>query len=102
MVLRVRGGFSSHGEIMKVALTTMPVNPGDMLLVDEPESGQDADGVQGMRRSFDALCAKGCQVITASHHPLMWNDANIIELVPGYVKQVNENYCKNCCRDNMP
>ena len=95
MILRTRGVFSSHGEIMKAALGSLPIRRGDLLLVDEPESGQDAAGVQRIRHGFEMICAEGCQVIAASHHPFMWGDAHIIELVPGYVKQVQEHYSKS-------
>ncbi|NCC52472.1 MAG: hypothetical protein EOM20_14810 [Spartobacteria bacterium] len=94
MVLRTRGIFSSHGEIMKVALNTLPIQAGDVLLVDEPEAGQDADGVHRLREGFAAICATGCQVIAASHHPFMWKDARLIEMVPGYIHRVQEEYCR--------
>ena len=99
MVLRVRGGFSSHGEIMKAAIGSLPIQRNDLLLVDEPESGQDAEGVQLIREGFEAICAQGCQVIAASHHPFMWGEAHIIELVPDYMKQVREKYCTYICSD---
>jgi len=99
MVLRTRGIFSSHGEIMKVALGSLPIQQGDLLLVDEPESGQDAAGVQRIRKGFEAICSKGCQVIAASHHPFMWGEAHIIELVPDYMKQVRKKYCTYICSD---
>lgn len=44
MLLRVRGQFSSHGEIMKAAMVSLPMRRGDVLLMDEPETDQDFDG----------------------------------------------------------
>ena len=98
MILRTRATFSSHGEIMKSVLTSLPLRRGETLLVDEPESGQDAGSVQRIRRGFDAICQQGGQVIAATHHPLLLKDANIIELMPGYAGELREMYCKSVCR----
>ena len=97
MILGTRGIFSSHGEIMKDALTSLPLPEGDTLLVDEPESGQDGGSVQHIRRGFDAICRKGGQVIAATHHPLLLQEANIIELIPGYAQELYKMYCKSVC-----
>ena len=97
MILKVRGVFSSHGEIMKAALASLPIHKGDTLLVDEPEAGQDLEGIQTIRKGFDLLCKQGCQVIAATHHPLLLADANIIELVPGYVQKVQTIFCRAVC-----
>jgi predicted ATPase len=94
MILKIRGVFSSHGEIMKVALTTLPVREGDSLLIDEPEAGQDMDGWKQIRKGLNAICSKGGQVILASHHPFFLQDANIIELVPGYAKKIRREFCR--------
>jgi len=97
MILRTRGIFSSHGEIMKDALTTLPLGKGETVLLDEPESGQDAGSVQRIRQGFDAICRKGGQVIAATHHPFLLRDANIIELVPKYAEELRAMYCRSLC-----
>jgi len=97
MVLRARGTFSSHGEIMRTSIGSLPIREGDVLLIDEPEAGQDAEGVERVRRGLEAICAKGGQVIAASHHPFMWGDAHVIELAPGYLSEVRKHYCKEVC-----
>ena len=91
-VLRIRSLFSSHGEIMKAALTSLPVRKGDCLLIDEPEAGQDLEGILRLREGFAAVCAAGGQVVVASHHPVFWRDVNLIELVPGYAASTREKY----------
>lgn len=68
MLLRTRGTLSSHGEIMKAALVSLPAGSGDIVLVDEPESGQDFAGVQRIRMGSEQLEASNVQVIAASHH----------------------------------
>ncbi|WP_160300598.1 ABC transporter ATP-binding protein [Kiritimatiella glycovorans] len=85
MILRVRGVFTSHGEIMRSALAAVPLREGETLLVDEPEAGQDLEGVKRIREAFDVLCARGGQVIAATHHPVLMEGVKVIELVPGYV-----------------
>ena len=100
MVLRTRGLFSSHGEIMKAALTAIPLQKGDTLLVDEPESGQDLASVRRMREGFDAIIKQGGQVIAATHHPILLRDANIIELVPGYAEDLRRELCGALCECN--
>jgi ABC-type transport system involved in cytochrome c biogenesis ATPase subunit len=88
MILRIRSIFSSHGQIMKSALTALPVKEGDCLLIDEPEAGQDLQGIQHIREGFQAVADRGGQVIIASHHPAFWNDVHVIELGKGYIEQV--------------
>ena len=90
MILRSRGVFASHGEIMKSALASIPLRKGETLLVDEPEAGQDMEGVRRIRRGLDSLCRKGGQAIVASHHPAMMVSAHLIELAPGYLGHVRE------------
>ena len=87
-LLKIRGQFSSHGQILKAALGSLPIRSGEVLLIDEPEAGQDFSGVEQIRKGFEAICAKKGQVIAASHHPAIWREANIIELVPGYADKV--------------
>ena len=95
MILRTRALFSSHGEIMKDALTTIPIHKGETLLVDEPETGQDIDGIQRIRKGFDAIIKEGGQVIMATHHPLLLLNTNIIELVPNYVEKMHKIFLKS-------
>ena len=94
MILRVRSIFSSHGQIMKTALTSLPIRKGDCLLVDEPESGQDLEGILLIKEGFKAICEEGGQVVIASHHPAFWKDAHVIELGKGYTEAVRQQ-----CRD---
>lgn len=93
MVLKTRGIFSSHGEILRAALFSLPVRKESVFMVDEPEAGQDMDGVKRIREGFDKICDSGGQIIIASHHPLLLNNANIIELVPGYTEQLKTTFC---------
>jgi len=94
MLLRTRGMFSSHGEIMKAALVSLPVRKGDIVLVDEPESGQDAAGVQRIRKGFEQLAANDVQVIVASHHPLFLQDGRVVELATGYAAHLRAEMCR--------
>lgn len=102
MVLRTRGIFSSHGEIMRSALFSMPIQQGGVLLVDEPEAGQDLAGVERIRKGFDEICASGGQVIAASHHPLLMREAHLIELVPDYAETVRSSLCQSICGNPAP
>ena len=97
MILQTRGVFSSHGEIMKIALTTIPLRKGETLLVDEPEAGQDMESVQRIREGFDAIIKQGSQVITATHHPFLLRDANIIEISHGYAEHLRREFCTTLC-----
>ena len=96
MTLRARAPFSSHGQIMKAALTSIAIRRGESLLIDEPESGQDLEGTLRLRNGFKAICAKGGQVIVASHHPAfcLWEDAHLIELEEGYAQYLRLAYRK--------
>jgi predicted ATPase len=93
MILQTRGVFSSHGEIMKAALATVPLRRGETLLADEPEAGQDMASVRRIRAGFDAIVRQGGQVIAATHHPFMLRDANVIELEPGYAETLRKEFC---------
>jgi ABC-type Mn2+/Zn2+ transport system ATPase subunit len=89
MALRLRGSFSSHGQIIRHALATLPAGPHGMtLLIDEPEAGQDFAAVQRIKTLIDAACAQGYQFIVASHHPVFWFDTHLIELEPSYTRRV--------------
>lgn len=97
MALKTRAVFSSHGQILRAALAALPIRTGDVLLIDEPEAAQDLGGVEEIRKAFAAVCAKGGQVIAASHHPIIWQDANVIELVPGHETEVRQGLCRALC-----
>ncbi len=97
MILRTRGVFSSHGEIMKVALTSISLRKGETLLVDEPEAGQDMQSVRCIRQGFDAIIKQGGQVIAATHHPFMLHNANVIELSHGYAQELRKAFCEFLC-----
>ncbi len=89
MALRLRGSFSSHGQIIRQALAALPAGPRGMtLLVDEPEAGQDFAAVQRIKALVDAACAEGYQFIVASHHPVFWFGTHLIEMDPGYTHRV--------------
>lgn len=90
-ILQTRGLFSSHGEIMRDVLATLPIGPGDVLLLDEPEAGQDASWAERLRRGLlDLHQEMGVQIIMATHHPLLWWETNVIELAPGYRKRTRD------------
>jgi len=93
MILKTRGVFSSHGEILRAALFSLPIREGSVFLVDEPETGQDIEGVERIREGFDKIVASGGQVIVATHHPLIMRDATITELVPGYTSLIQQTLC---------
>ncbi len=85
-VICARAMFSSHGETMRDVLGFMNFKQGDCLLLDEPETGHDIKWIMRIRKGLDAICKKGCQVIAASHHPGIFNGANLVELRRGYIK----------------
>lgn len=93
-IVKVRAMFSSHGETMRDVLATFRFSPGDTLLIDEPEYGHDIGWITRIRKGVDILARDGCQVIIASHHPVFWNKANIIELKKNYVKKSKAQFKK--------
>ncbi len=94
IILQTRGIFSSHGEVMRDALATLAVGPGDTLLIDEPDAGQDAAWVERLRDALAGLArTRGVQVIMATHHVLLWQGARLIELAPGYAAEVRRRFC---------
>ncbi len=83
--------FSSHGETLRDVLRYMPIKPGDCLLLDEPEAGQDLEWILKIRKGLDFLAAKKkCQIIVASHHFAFWKGANVIELKKDYWQKMFE------------
>lgn len=97
LILRARGGFSSHGEIMKTALASLPLRAGEVFLIDEPEAGQDLSGVLRIQKGFETLLKQKVQVIAASHHPLLIQHGHLIELEKGYAASLLKQYrCQLC------
>lgn len=94
-IIKVRALFSSHGESMRDVLRYMPVNKSSCLLLDEPESGHDLKWVIKIRKGLDNLAKTGVQIILATHHPVFWKDANIIELKRNYIRKALELLKKN-------
>lgn len=93
-IVKVRAMFSSHGETMRDVLATFRFAPGDTLLIDEPEYGHDIGWITRIRKGVDMLARDGCQVIVASHHPIFWNKASIIELKKDYIKKSKAQFRK--------
>jgi energy-coupling factor transporter ATP-binding protein EcfA2 len=89
MALRIRGSFSSHGQMLRQALASLATTQGTTLFIDEPEAGQDFDTVRRIKGLIDAACTRGYQVIAASHHPVFWVDTHLVELEAGYVERVS-------------
>ena len=95
VVLHTRALFSSHGEIMRDALTSVAFGQGDTLLLDEPDSGQDVAWIERLRAALADFAERlGVQVIMATHHPLLWRGAHLIELAPGYAAEVRCRFCQ--------
>ena len=86
--IRVRALFSSHGETMRDVLSSYSPQPGDCFILDEPETGQDIHWILRIRQGLDLLVQNGCQVLVASHHPVFWHNAFLIELQRNYRKNV--------------
>jgi len=89
-VIRTRALFSSHGETLRDVLGSYNPQPGDCFILDEPETGHDLEWIVKIRKGLDALVKIGCQVIVASHHPVFWRDAMIIELKRNYRRKALE------------
>ncbi len=100
MLLRTRALFSSHGEILQAAFSTLTITPRTCLLLDEPESGQDFDHILALRAAISRAVARGAQVICASHQTLFWNHAHCIELRRGYRQRVTRAFCRMKCLDS--
>ncbi len=97
MKLHLRALFSSHGEILRAAFSTLRMKPTTCLLFDEPESGQDFDHVLKLRAAIDRAVARGVQAIVATHDVLFWERAHIIELRRGYRQRVTQTLCQMRC-----
>jgi predicted ATPase len=91
-LLRCRAMFSSHGETMRDVLASIPLGRGDTLLLDEPESGQDMEWLLKIRQGFARVTRLGCQLIVATHHPVLMGKYPVIELKRGYRDRVRRIY----------
>ena len=99
MKLHLRSLFSSHGEILQAAFSTLRMTPHTCLLFDEPEAGQDFDHVLALRAAMDRAIAQGVQVIAATHEVLFWERAHILELRRGYRQRITRTLCRMKCID---
>lgn len=97
MKLHLRARFSSHGENLQAAFSSLRMSPRTCLLIDEPEAGQDFDHLRSLRKAIDRATAKGIQVIVATHVVLFWERARIIELRRGYQRRIIRALCRMTC-----
>jgi len=97
LILRTRAGFSSHGEILKAAIGSLPIRINDTLLIDEPETGQDLAGVLRLQKGFETLTKQKVQVIAATHHPLLLLNGHLIELKKGYAATLLRQFRRRIC-----
>lgn len=96
-LIKVRSMFSSHGETLRDVLRFIPLHPGDCFLLDEPETGHDIDWVIKIHNALRVITQHGCQIIAASHHPVFWNEANMIELQRNYYQRSRRKFLKIIC-----
>ncbi|MFP4430561.1 MAG: ABC transporter ATP-binding protein [Spirochaetaceae bacterium] len=97
-LLKTRGLFASHGQIMRDVLATLPFGPGDTLLLDEPEAGQDLSWIEGIRDGLAEISEElRVQVIMATHHPLLWVGAHLVEFAPNYAETIRSRYRTYLC-----
>jgi len=89
--------FSSHGEILQAAFSTLRMTSNTCLLFDEPEAGQDFDHLLQLRAAMDRAVAQGVQIIVATHEVLFWDRAHIIELRRGYRQRITQALCRMKC-----
>jgi len=91
-IIKVRAMFSSHGETMRDVMHAIQLQPGDCFLLDEPEAGHDLDWIVKIRQGLDMLVRRKCQLIVASHHPVFWKNAHVIELKKNYLNRMLVKY----------
>lgn len=97
-LLQTRGLFASHGQIMRDVLATLPFGPGDTLLLDEPEAGQDLSWIEGIRDGLAEIAEElDVQVIMATHHPLLWVGAHLVEFAPDYAEETRRRFRSHLC-----
>ncbi len=99
MLLQTRALFSSHGETLRDAFSTLHFSPHTCLLLDEPESGQDFEWVIALRSAMGRTVSHGAQVICATHQFLLWNQGHIIELRRGYHQSIMKSVRRMVCPD---
>jgi predicted ATPase len=87
MALKSRAMFSSHGEIMQAAFSTLGITPQTCLLLDEPEAGQDLHHILLLRKSIHKAVQRGTQIICATHDMLLWSGGTVHELRRNYQKR---------------
>ena len=97
MKLHLRALFSSHGEILQAAFSTLRMAPNTCLLFDEPEAGQGFDHVLALRAAMDRAIVQGVQVTAATHEVLFWERAHILELRRNYRQRVTTALCRMRC-----
>lgn len=97
MKLHLRALFSSHGEILRAAFSSLRMQPTSCLLFDEPEAGQDFDHVLQLRAAIDRAVARGVQAIVATHDVMLWERANLVELRRGYRMRITKALCRMRC-----
>ena len=97
VVLRTRALFSSHGQSLQDAFSTILFTPQTCLLLDEPESGQDFDHVLALRAAMDRAVSRGAQIICSTHQVLFWDQSHFIELRRGYRERVTREVCRMKC-----
>lgn len=78
---------ASHGQVQRrtYAFLRDRIQPGMLLMFDEPESALDMDGMADFVQTIKSRA--DCQWILATHHPALWQlpGARIIELRQGHV-----------------
>ena len=84
---QVKSMYMSHGEALALVHLNTNFSNDTCLLLDEPESGLDIGNIINVR---EKLVNMECQVIVATHHPLLMV-GNVIELTPHY-----HQYVKGC------
>ncbi|RKX32065.1 MAG: hypothetical protein DRP22_02825 [Verrucomicrobia bacterium] len=100
MILETRALFSSHGEIIQTAFSTIRISRATCLLLDEPETAQDFDHLLALRKAMKRAVDHGAQIICATHEVLFWEGAHVIELRRGYRDRVIREFCHLKCIDN--
>ncbi|HIE11345.1 MAG TPA: hypothetical protein EYP62_06990 [Kiritimatiellae bacterium] len=97
MVLEARALFSSHGEIVQAAFSTIRVTPATCLLLDEPETAQDFEHLLALRKAMRNAVEHGAQIICATHEVLFWEGAHVTELRRRYRQRVIREFCRLKC-----
>ncbi len=88
----IRARYSSHGETLRDVLGLLNFTPGDCLLLDEPETGQDLNWILRIRKGLIQAARAGCQIICASHHPAFAQKFARLELKRNYWESLRHSY----------